>query len=1413
MDADYTPILRCDGLNSWRESAAATNFEVGDTAVHTPDDDATKMRRNAQVWRATGHTIGVQVLHKWKTEPTNITPLARYHGLNETSLANFVDTVVCDILPQGIKLLHARFRVECAQSLFGGCPVEPGPLPASMDALLSNSRSRINALPSNLRGQTLIGPVDLISRYTQDKALKVFIDDAIKSLKKPVFLPVTHSMLSQTDVEDDAVDAAATILIHAAQVLLFAPTRWHKDIEYTVHADDYPHRYPTPPGHGGDCRTVAGIYSLEDLHRAILMVYLAIYRRMKGTNALISSRQPQSRGEFLGYFDVERQIPDEAEEEEDVAQLAIARWMEHPLREPQKDSQQPSYIITPSEPKPTAGLAESHSTPHEQSTDPQERDKTMDLQTLVRERFGWDDPDQVFAWVSEHRTSFDKLIGDQHLSEFAERGTASTVVQEFLELHPEDERGLHEALLRSYALETVFNGHPPPEDTDINTVCSRFGIKPYPSLELYPDKGLQPLKPHQVADLGVIFEKLDSLGHVLFSNEMGLGKTKVFMSMIECRARELEAKFKSLLEGESKAIFFPTLIVNPPSTIHQTHSEMQANFPGLNVLLYYSHRNVWYKSNSAKIVHRDELLGVLQRLSNTNPQTARTVVMTTYNTLYRRDISRTERHFVFLDREGKGPAAKRTRTATLAPTDGGGPVDDAVMPGSMIIQDCDWENPGSLIGCYTLIQMRRAHARRAEENPRIQNYYKGDPELKGKRLHFLRPGERGVPDGNLVEYKLVLPALGDVKWGFLIVTGTPLMSSLKDIMSPLGLIWAKLGIQPVPDRDMDIGYMQGLWDEQYDPHVDNTWPNGEETKGIFNETFMESCPSDAWTQMQDFYRRTGVKVWQINPSLLARAGHQAEWSSSFGQKVVSVVLKTVSLRRTPRSRLILPDGQVSFPAADLLPMTIITEELRFDPARRDLVQEHGRNIATRTFTAAPSVPLQNLTPSQSIPANGPSVGWLNFKAYREGVLVAYDWRNAKILGSDMKHIFDGPFDAVAKALGAMNRRPTKKSMPTIGADHVQKLLQHDRNAGLDYFFTRTCGDPDVLTLTERASWLHWLAATSPILARTLELCHRYVHEKKERVLIYVDTPWIQQLMYGALLMAGFKTLTVRSLDDSISRVKAIESFSDPLSDSQIFVANINIISTGVNLHHACCFGILATLHYNAKTLQQVHGRLHRLGQRKAVVWHSLKVRDSFHDHQERVLLTKWSRQLSAEANLPKWMTGALREAVLFELIRSCWNHPFNRYAWVILHDRDGSPMAYYSEEAIKLGYACSVVAKLAVTTERREFWTDNDDYLATALLEMVGQYSVTETEGWLKLGEAQLQARLEREVESMINSVKGTESKQEQVQLLKRKLEERRGDESAEFIAAGDSEGEDEAGAAGVEEDHWEEDVEMREAE
>ncbi|UKZ89720.1 uncharacterized protein TrAFT101_004760 [Trichoderma asperellum] len=129
-------------------------------------------------------------------------------------------------------------------------------------------------------------------------------------------------------------------------------------------------------------------------------------------------------------------------------------------------------------------------------------------------------------------------------------------------------------------------------------------------------------------------------------------------------------------------------------------------------------------------------------------------------------------------------------------------------------------------------------------------------------------------------------------------------------------------------------------------------------------------------------------------------------------------------------------------------------------------------------------------------------------------------------------------------------------------------------------------------------------------------------------------------------MAGINTLTVRPSEE-------------------VFIANISIMSAGLNLHTACCKGLLVNMHFSAKTILQMHGRLNRLGQTKAVKWHNLK--------------------LSAEANLPSWITGSLREAVLFELMKAYFNHPFNRYAWVVTYDLDGIKMDYYTEAIIKLG--------------------------------------------------------------------------------------------------------------------------------
>ncbi|KAJ4858162.1 hypothetical protein T069G_06429 [Trichoderma breve] len=165
------------------------------------------------------------------------------------------------------------------------------------------------------------------------------------------------------------------------------------------------------------------------------------------------------------------------------------------------------------------------------------------------------------------------------------------------------------------------------------------------------------------------------------------------------------------------------------------------------------------------------------------------------------------------------------------------------------------------------------------------------------------------------------------------------------------------------------------------------------------------------------------------------------------------------------------------------------------------------------------------------------------------------------------------------------------------------------------------------------------------------------------------------------------------------------------------------------------------MHLNAKTILQIHGRLNRLGQKNAVKWHNLKVKNYFHDHEERVLLTKWSRQSSAEASFPYWISGALREVVHFELMKAYMNHPFNRYAYVVIYDRDAPKMEYYTQKVVKLGHACSALVKLMTETDRGQSWTENDEYLMVAMLEMSQEISVGEFETRLTCGEQLLRQK------------------------------------------------------------------------
>lgn len=80
---------------------------------------------------------------------------------------------------------------------------------------------------------------------------------------------------------------------------------WDRDRSYSRDDQQYAHRFPTPATCGGGTGAeAADLFSMEDLHRAILMFYFLVGRRSKRT-AWITRPYPKKKDEpeFEGYVD------------------------------------------------------------------------------------------------------------------------------------------------------------------------------------------------------------------------------------------------------------------------------------------------------------------------------------------------------------------------------------------------------------------------------------------------------------------------------------------------------------------------------------------------------------------------------------------------------------------------------------------------------------------------------------------------------------------------------------------------------------------------------------------------------------------------------------------------------------------------------------------------------------------------------------------------------------------------------------------------------------------------------------------------------------------------------------------------------------------------------------------------------
>ncbi|OAQ76887.1 hypothetical protein VFPFJ_10424 [Purpureocillium lilacinum] len=900
--------------------------------------------------------------------------------------------------------------------------------------------------------------------------------------------------------------------------------------------------------------------------------------------------------------------------------------------------------------------------------------------------------------------------------------------------HPEDFHGIDDLVMQTMKLDMASAATPPPPDVGWEEVCAKYGLDPR-HLSLYPNQGVQPLTPHQVADLDILMHRVEAGLSIMLSNDSGLGKTRELYALVVLHTRLLEKK----RTYDSTVAFKPSLIISTVPKIEQTAQE-STHFPDITLFVYYCDSGPSGSAQNTR--HVGNLSSILEKVDPADPKTGRTVILTTYQTLQLTEVSVSESPFVFRQKVQPQACRPQGHDATSE--------DDADERAVALRYETDQE---VLWRCQNTPRVSNP---RSESLPRALS-----GTYPWHSVMFVEAGDVPESDGISTKYSLRNPGLNNHQFEFLIVdeahvacqlngafnntlrlfnwekllwvTGMVLTRSLREILSPTYLMSQKLGFTVSDWHTLGLGDLQLLFHPAYDPTALTNDIDDLRCGGLLHpkSPFMGEIDGHVCKRLWDEH---GVRAWMINTYLINEVGEARGWGFQVGANVIRPLLDMLSLRRTFNTPITLPAGKTVYPARQLPPMSVLTEEVAFSkervPGMRKVVRTQGSVMAESFLSCGGS-------------------GSLSLAAHRIGQYVAHDYRALQLIiqQDSCLDVFGPNLEESARFLRQLRagvatmpshthtgeRLDNNDESPPVtdpdNLEDIRKLVENAPCGFASYYVNIAKFDFSYPPFMDNAILLESMLSSSPVMARACRLIVRHVLDRNERVLIVVETDFLQELLITVCDdLLSLRVNTCRAKDRAHDTLKQVREFNDPDSGSQVFIANMSMLSTGVNLHTCCHLGITVSFAQNANLMRQVHYLLHRLGQTKPVTWHAIKAIDSFHDHQELHCVAKLASQLAAELDLQTGFGDGIEEVIVFECMRAYYHHSFNRLAWVLLKPSDPTGFRYYADNTIKLGHALSIIAKMAISTEGKEhrayFLRDIGRYLVQTLTEWVSDKPV-----------------------------------------------------------------------------------------
>ncbi|EKJ68599.1 hypothetical protein FPSE_11232 [Fusarium pseudograminearum CS3096] len=199
---------------------------------------------------------------------------------------------------------------------------------------------------------------------------------------------------------------------------------------------------------------------------------------------------------------------------------------------------------------------------------------------------------------------------------------------------------------------------------------------------------------------------------------------------------------------------------------------------------------------------------------------------------------------------------------------------------------------------------------------------------------------------------------------------------------------------------------------------------------------------------------------------------------------------------------------VTYRGDGLLPSTIRVEECHYNDEDPD-----GKLLVAQGILHARS--LSNICDDRN------SKAMMDSGVHRAGVITAFDLRTVKMLDNDPPAFFGNKsklvwrFSTLTREFSTTHRQGQNANVlesdrQILGIEHIETLLRNTNTGGLHYYYDYFKIDPSIPFPIGRSSFVEWLAFKSPTMIRVLQLLDKHVREDGNRVLLIVDTLWIQR---------------------------------------------------------------------------------------------------------------------------------------------------------------------------------------------------------------------------------------------------------------------------------------------------------------